>query len=776
MSSVTPFPMHEREPAAEAGFALPGGDDDALNLRRLLSTLRRRKIMIAGVMAVITAIAWLLVNQLTPVYSTATKIVVQPDRTNLPIQEIVVDPQADYYTNDTEAEVIASRELGRKAVDRLNLMENPLFNPLLQTPQTPLVARLWTSARRFMLGFVADPEEVARVLAEEEALREKPLDPTAGMTQDERDLYMAELRENIVSAYLGGLSVTPAPRSRVITISYASTDPHFARDAANAQATVYILDQVSQKGDATKRVGVFLADRVNELRDRMIEKEREIADFQREVGLIDTGGITIYQQQFGELSQQLLEIKTKRTELEARAQQVQELLNAGTGVETSAAVLENTLIGRLREQEAQVSRKLAELRTRLRPEHPTLQQGVNELNDLRAAITREVDKIGANLKNELQIVRLREQALEAEVARLKSILDDQNDARGRLRALETELQANKQLYETFLERMRQTDILEQSEQKANARIISVATVPGAPYFPNKRLMLAAAIAFSAVIGIALAFVADFLDSGFRSASQLEAQTGVASLGMVPTQDRRRNEGKLPHEIALSKPNSTYGEAIRSLRTALMLSSVDRPPRTVLFTSAIPGEGKTSTSLSLATTAAKSGQKVIIVDCDLRHSNLHVYLGVPNRQGLSDYLANQAPLDDVIEIDPRSTVHYITAGSRAPNPTDMLNSDEMKRLIHRLSEIYDLVVLDTPPLLAVSDALVLVREVDKTVFVVRWEKTRRETSLAGLKMAIEAGADLAGTVLTQVDVKKHATYDYADSGYYYYGSYRKYYSE
>lgn len=163
MSAVTPFPVQEREAAADAGFALAGGDEDALNLRRLLSTLRRRKIMIAGVMAVITVIAWLLINQMTPVFSTSTKIVVQPDRTNLPIQEIVVDPQADYYTNDTEAEVIASRELGRKAVERLNLMESPLFNPLLQKPKEPLASRLWTSARRFLLGFVADPEEVARV-------------------------------------------------------------------------------------------------------------------------------------------------------------------------------------------------------------------------------------------------------------------------------------------------------------------------------------------------------------------------------------------------------------------------------------------------------------------------------------------------------------------------------------------------------------------------------------------------------------------------------------
>jgi capsular exopolysaccharide synthesis family protein len=166
---------------------------------------------------------------------------------------------------------------------------------------------------------------------------------------------------------------------------------------------------------------------------------------------------------------------------------------------------------------------------------------------------------------------------------------------------------------------------------------------------------------------------------------------------------------------------------------------------------------------------------MVIDCDLRHSNLHVYLGQPNKTGLTDYLAGQATLEDVVEIDPRSGVHFITAGSRAPNPVDLLGSQEMKKLIARLSSIYDFVVLDSPPLLPVSDGLLLVRSVDKVVFLTRWSKTKRETALTGLKQLVEAGADLAGIVLSQVDVRKHAMYDYGDSGYYS-PSYKNYYIE
>jgi polysaccharide biosynthesis transport protein len=189
-----------------------------------------------------------------------------------------------------------------------------------------------------------------------------------------------------------------------------------------------------------------------------------------------------------------------------------------------------------------------------------------------------------------------------------------------------------------------------------------------------------------------------------------------------------------------------------------------------MTSAVPSEGKTSTALAIAALAAKSGQRCIIVDCDFRHPSVHGNLGYPNRKGLGDYLVGNAQLADVIELEPRYGLRFITTGTNVPNPPDMLGSPRMKELIHLLSESYDLVILDTPPLLVISDALVLVRNVDKTVFVVRWEKTKRQSALLGLKQVVEAGADLAGIILTQVDVRKHAQYDYSDSGYYHYHHY------
>lgn len=770
MSTVTQFPVQEIEPIENPGFFPGGSDGDALSLRRLLSVLRRRKTMIVGVVAIVTVVAWLVVNQITPIYSASAEIVLSADRQQVaPIESVVQGASLDYYTNETEADIIRSRELAAKAVDRLDLIHSPMFNPLLSKPQPGLIDGLLTPLKATVLGWIASPEEAAEVNRTEPS--PQTTHPLMALSKAERDAYLKELA---TGAYLGGLIVTPSARSRVITVGFQSTDPEFSARAANTTAELYILGQLSDQGEATSRAGAFLAKRVDELRDQVVAKEREIAAYRGKSGIVDTGGVSLYQKQVADLNEQLMNVRTQRAEAEARYGQIQELLADGKGLESSAAVLDSPLIARLREQEAEVIRKLSELKTTLRPGHPRLQLTENELGDLREAIANEARKTAASSRNEAQIARVREANTQRELERVQKIVDSQNDARAKLQSMEAELATNKQLYETFLERLKETNILEEADPQAGARIISRATVPGAPFYPNKRLMLAAAIAVSAMLGVALAFVLEFLDSGFRSTSQLEAQSGVPCLGMVPSVNRRR-DGMRPHQIALERPNSSYGEAIRSLRTGVMLSSTERPPRSLLVTSSVPSEGKTSTALSIAATSAKSGQRTIIIDCDLRHSNLHLNLDVPNRQGLGDYLLGQVPLDEVTEIDPASTLHYITAGTRTPNPTDLLGSDGMRDLIRRLSEMYDLVVLDTPPLLAVSDALVMVREVDRTIFVVRWEKTRRETAMAGLKQAIEAGAHLAGTVLTQVDVRKHSQYDYADSGYYH-GSYRKYYSE
>ena len=312
-------------------------------------------------------------------------------------------------------------------------------------------------------------------------------------------------------------------------------------------------------------------------------------------------------------------------------------------------------------------------------------------------------------------------------------------------------------------------------QQADAKVISRAVVPGSPYYPQKSVIYTIALFFAAAIGIALSIVLELLDNGFRTTKQLEEMTGYPTLGSVPKLSRQ-DRHEYPHNVAAKKPNSQFGEAVGSIRTSLLLTGVDQVPKVVLVTSSVPGEGKTSISLCLSSMAARAGQRAIVVDCDLRRAGLHQTLGVSNNLGLSNYLTGQVELSEVIDMEPSTGLHYITAGARVPHPTDLLGSQQMYGLLHQLSSSYDLVVLDTPPLLAVSDALVLVREADRTIFVVRWEKTRRDFVAAAMRQLTESGAKIAGLVMSQVDLKKQGSGSYSSGSGYYYGDGPKYYSD
>jgi len=397
------------------------------------------------------------------------------------------------------------------------------------------------------------------------------------------------------------------------------------------------------------------------------------------------------------------------------------------------------------------------------------------LEDLQKKINQEVNKIAINLGNELEITEIRQEKLAAEVENLQLKVGEQNEAEVKLNELSSVAQADRELYETVFARFKQVDTQQQQIIEPDARVISYATMPHSPSRPRKGLIIAAGLILSGLIGFLLAFIREQLESGFRTIEQVEEVTGIPAMAMLPHIPGASKLGKAPYDLVVDKPTSSYSEAMRTLRTALLLPDVDRPPRTISITSSVPSEGKTTISLSLARAAAKSGQKVLIIDCDLRKPSLHKALQVPNTQGIVDYLSHEKELEDIIEIDFKSEAHFILAGPTVSNATDVLAPNLMSELLEALAETYDLVVLDTPPVLAVSDTLVIGCEVDKTIFVVEWNKTKRSVAQNALKQIVASGADVAGFVLSQVDIKKYERY-YGGSGGHYSGQYKNYYSE
>ena len=743
------YPHYPNSPATGADG--PSGESE-LTVQEIFRTLWRRKMLLIGTVFTVTMLAAIVVYQLTPVYTAVTKVMIDPRTTQIiDIEAVVSGLPADMETIASEIEVLRSTKTAKAVVDKLQLYRDPEFNPALRPP-SPLWEYL--SLRNILPAELIDP-----LIPPAEEL--EPSD------QENRE------RAGVVATFLSKLKVARRGRSRVIEVAIKSEDPRTAALVANTLADVYLVAQLEAKFEATKRATEWLSERLTKLRQAVGQSERAVERYRRSSGLIKGKGSTLASQQVTELNTQIILARTKRAEAEARLRQVKRLLGTRAGADSAAEVLTSPLIQRLREQEARVQRKAAELSQEFGEKHPRMINIRAEIRDLKRKIGAEVGKIVKGLQNEVNIAYVREQSLIQSLGQIETRVGQQNRSEVQLRALEREANANRTLYETFLNRFKETSE-QQGIQQPDARVISRADIPMAPSFPKKSLFIGVAMFGSIFIGIGLIALIENLDHGFRSMVQIEQMMGVASLGLVPAIGSGRGR-KEPHNYILKNPVSAFGESVRALYTGLLLSNVDNPPKVVLVTSALPGEGKTTLSASLARMVSRMINKnVILVDCDLRRPQMHTKFGLPQKPGLVEYLAGEASLNDVLRRDRASNALVLVAGRATTNSMDLLSSDQFKDLLAKLGNAADLVVLDSSPVMAVSDSRMLSRLADKTVFVVRWAETRREVAMAGLKQITDAGSQIAGVVLSMVNVSQHARYGYGDSGTYY-GRYRKYYA-
>ena len=706
--AVSRLPVTPQDPAPDAPSAVQGARLPEVDLRELFRKIWRRKGTLIGVTAIGTLIAALIVLQMTPKYTAASTVMVDPRENKvLDVEAVISGLPADQETIESEIEVLLSRGLAERVVKKLRLYEVPEFNGRLRPVSRWAVWRSYLSPSRYI------PDGVKRLFSDGK--------PAAPPTEEE--ILEAE-RVSIINSLLGTLNISRVGRSRVIQIAVTSESPARAAAIANAVADLYIVEQLEAKFEATRRATEWLNDRLTGLRNSVRQSEQAVEQYRRTSGLVEGKGVTLASQQATELNSQLILARSKRAEAQARLRQVENLMRSSSSVESVAEVLNSPLIQQLRGQEADIQRKAAELSQEFGRKHPRMINIQAEIEDLRRKIGGEVNKIVQGLRNEVAVARARETELSSNMQGLETRVASLNQREVQLRALEREAKANRTLYETFLTRFKETN--EQQEfQRPDARVISTADTPATPSAPRKRLLLAIAFVVSASFGLALVFLLESLDKGFRSMDDIEANTGVPALGLVPALSGLAAMGKEPQSVILERPNSAFGESVRALHASILLSNVDSPPKTVLLTSSLPSEGKTSLSLSLARLVARTGNKrVVIIDCDLRRPLIHRHLQMDIDPGLVQLLSEDAALEDVLRRDDASGAYVLTAGGTPANPTDIITSEQFGKLLDNLKSAFDLIVIDSSPVLAVSDSRILSRIADKTIFVVRWAETRR----------------------------------------------------
>jgi succinoglycan biosynthesis transport protein ExoP len=747
-------PISNNDPRLDQGEKSLFLRERQFDIRQLLLTLWRRKLLIFGTTFFVSFVGLTILMQVQPLYTATVKVMIETRQNKVAnIEGVVSALSPELAAVLGEVEVIQSSKLLKAVIDKMGLDGDPEFNLDLNTSSFWKKYFDWTSyfPKTFLRGL--------GLAAQENYLNEEEL----------KDSINARVVEEIKRR----LSVQSVRRSRVINISFTSEDKRKAARIANTISDLYIVDQLEAKFEATKRATSWLSDRLNSLKQKVESAEQAVEIFRNKAASQIGQRSKITAQQISGLNTQLVLAQTKKAEAKARLDQVERLLRAGgRNMASAAEVLNSMLIQRLRAQEAEVVRKVSELDSRYGPRHPRMIKAQNELRDLRTSIETEVEKIAQSLRNEVVVADAREATLQRNLDRLEDKNTLQNRAAIRLRELEREANASQILYSNFLNRFKETSSQEDLQQ-ADARIISKATIPAFASFPRKGLSLAFIGIGGFILGVFFVFVLEHFRSGFVSTRELEANFAEPILGVIPKVNTLFKGAGIANFI-IEKEVSSAAESVRNLSTAIRLSNVDSPPKVVCFISTTPSEGKTTLAVWLAQQTALSGKKVLLIDCDLRRPTVHNALRMENETNLIDFLAGDCALEDVIKKVEESGLHVILGANAKGSATDILGSQKMDELIATMRDRYDLVVIDSPPILAVADTRLVASRADKVIYVVRWRKTPKDLVKEGVKLMAQSGLSCAGILLTQVDTKKQSGYGYYDYGYYY-GKYKGYYN-
>jgi capsular exopolysaccharide synthesis family protein len=579
-------------------------------------------------------------------------------------------------------------------------------------------------------------------------------------------------RAKLLKSFHDALNVQLVPKTQIIEVRFRSRDPRLAAKVVNAICDGYIDRNFKTKYEATMKASDWLNRQLDDLRDKTEELQTKLTDYQKKTGILGTDeSHNIIMSKLDELNRQLSLATADRIVKEARYRTAQT-----ADPELIASIVPESPLVVLRRQEAEISAQYAQLSAKFGPAYPKLIQTQKELDQVHAAIAREVKNVGSRLENEYKASLKSEQMLSGALGAQKQEAYKMNQDAVQYAIMLRDVQASRDLYEDLLKKLKEAGITA-GLKNTNVNIVDPASTPVDPAEPKLPLNMALGFLGGLLGGIAMAFVVENLDSSIRTPDDVEVQCALPSLGIIPSIEPAKNGHKqLPGElaafslpVALAQPKSQTAEAFRALRTSLLLASVGGPPKVMVVTSSLPGEGKTTTACNSAIVLAQTGHKVLLVDADMRRPMLHARIGVDGSTGLSASLAGMQDPDSLFQkVENLPNLHVLPAGKTPPYPSEMIASENMRQLLDRWRQEFDQIVIDTPPVLAVTDAVILSTMADAVIVVARSGVTGHQSLCRTRDLLRKVHAKIAGVVVNDLGLN---SIGYAD----YYGSYGSQYN-
>lgn len=716
---------------------------DTIDISQYIRILKRRKWSIILVTFLSLALGIYYLSKATPIYQASAKIQADPVQPNASAQDQYIMNSMVFLFYETQYEIIQSRKVAETVVDKLDLVNK--YKAELEE----------LKAEGGNKGLL-DPLKsyIKELLSSEEEQTAQPV-----------ELNDNQLRTMLAQGIQAGLSVSGGTQSQIINISYQSEDPQLAANIVNAISESYIEFGLEARLSQIKDTAEWLSEQLEELRVTLQESEDKLRNFRLSQNLMDTEQQQrIANTQLQTLNTELVRAQTQLSEAQEIYSQIQQLEREGGDYRALGPVLQSNTIRDLVREESTLSRKVQELSERYGEKHPKMIAARSDLASAQVNLDREAAKIVENIRKEYRLAQVQEQNIRDLITQTTTDLQSYQGDSFELTRLEREVENNRRVYESFLGKLMEADVSGDYDA-SNIRIIDNATIPEYPVKPRGALIIAASLVFGAFFGVVFAFVRELMGNVFRTPDQLEQELSLPSLGITPLVKKKKGNVE-PEKQYIADQRSTFAEAINTIRTGLMFSNIDNPPKTILITSTNGSEGKTTLAINLAV-ALSQMDKTLLIEMDLRKPAVGRDLGIKADMGLSDLLSGKTDTNVFHQVEGAPNLNVITCGTIPPNPMELISSKRFANLLQSLRERFTHIVIDSPPTLPVSDSCVLAKMVDATIVAVKAEETKISMAKETITRLNKVNATITGVVLTQASPQKMSYYGehyYQDSYY------------
>ncbi|MEW5746965.1 MAG: polysaccharide biosynthesis tyrosine autokinase [Nitrospirota bacterium] len=704
-------------------------EEKEIHLRDYLKVVTKRRHTVATFFVIVFILVVVGTLSSRSLYMASTKILI--DRNDSRSLTTAAYTPYDPEFHETQYQLIKSTAVARKVVDLLGLDKTYDPDKIKGYSLIGGALRWFGGLFSFGGGSSAEKEDPAMTKA---------------------DMMAKMISENI--------EVKPVKNSKIVEIRYYAPNPELARAIANSVTRAYIEQLLELNMSSTRYAIQWMTKKAEEEREKLDKSEKGLQEYVKDRNIVTMENkIAIVPQKLAELNSQLVQAETKKKQLEILYAKVKDLGGNLDEAETVSVVASDPSLQAIRQQILKAEQTIMELSQKYGKKHPAMTRALEDLNVLKAKREQEIRRIIDSIRNEYDMAKSNVATLNRFLGETKSEALNVNEKFMEYGSLNREVEANRQLYEALMKRIKEQSITEQGST-VNVLVVERAELPKSPAKPRKALNVFLGLIVGLFGGIGMAFFVEYLDNTVKTPEEVEARLGVPVYGMVSLLKEGALEG-----IVMREPTSPVTENYKAMRTALLLSSADRPQRKILVTSMGPEEGKTTTSVNLAMAIAQSEYKVLVIDADLRKPRIHKVFGLNNGKGLSTYLAGASDMK-VMQKGPLPNLDVIPSGPIPPNPSELLSSNRMNEMIAALGKDYDFVICDSPPLLSVADSLMLSKALDGTIIVTRAGATTYDMIKRGLKSLADLKAHVLGIVINGMDVKKGDKYHYYN---YYYSS-------